>query len=625
MLVLPSGRGATRARSPSQLVAFAGICLLALGLVWAALGLRFQPIHPPASSDAIPLASTSESSVRSRVESQRSDPSAAPSDAPPPKADVPSISGIVFDSAGQRIAGARIELRPSGAASALLAPELEGCSIATASSASNGVFSVRCANRDRRFDMVVRAMECAPAVREGVFAGGHYEIHLSSASGEVYGTISDDLSGEPIEGASVGIRREDTFDVRRTLTDAEGRFVFRDLAGGAFTLVAANAEHRASTHSAHVRCGERREVDVRLERTTAIDVVCVDELSGKPIEGATIDIGHLQVRTDHGGRARVPAAASPIEVVMAQVAKQGYAAGVQRLETDSTGVCTVRLGLGATYAIRVELAPGLPSVQPRCDFLVTTLGASRRLEAELSPVGRGGWLARIRGVPKDARVEAVASAAGAASERAHASVLNESAPASVDALPVLRLARGCSAHGVVVDASGAPQNGVVVAIVEAGDERPTPRTFAGLMAAHGRVHTDARGHWTLDELPMGAATLLAYAPGFELYERDIELRGGTDDPVPITLAPAVGDAGPLEGVVRACGCACEATICAVNVYGQRWHTVSDDDGRFRFDELPAGDYALLGTFTRKDGMRTHGSRERYRPGGAPVALDFELR
>jgi hypothetical protein len=625
VLVLPSRRSASRARSPSQLVALAGFCVLALSLLWTALAVSSQPIQSSDPLDATPPVSTPASSGRSRVDSLRSERLHEPGDAPPPTSDVPSISGVVFDDAGQRIAGARIELRPRSSAGASLTLEVEGAPIVTSTSASNGVFSIRCADREGSYDMLVRAMECAPAVREGVFPGGHYEIYLSPASGEVYGTVADRVSGEPIAGACVGIRREDTFDVRRTLTDVDGRFAFRDLAGGAFTLVAANAEHRASTHAAHVRCGERRKVDVLLERTAAIEVTCVDELSGAPIEGVAIDIGHLQVRTDRWGRTRVPAAASPIEVVMAQVTKQGYADRVQRLETDSTGVCTVRLGPGATYAVRIEFAPGVRAFKPSCHFLVTTLGASRRLDAELSSLASGSWLATIGGVPQGALVEAIARAAGAASERSGASALSDSSPASIDTLPVLRLSPGASAHGVVVDPSGTPLDGVVIAIVEANDAQPTPRTFTEFIAAHRRAHTDARGRWTIPDLPIGAATLLAYVPGFELYERDIDLSGWSHDPVEVRLSRASGVAGPLEGVVRACGCACEATICAVNAYGQRWHTVSDGNGRFRFRELPAGEYALLGTFTREDGMRTHGSRELYRPGGPPVALDFELR
>ncbi len=623
MLVLPSRRSERRLRSPSRLAAVTGLCLVALGFVWATLSGGPALVHSPDPLKVLPSAPASKSSSQARSDTHRSAAPVEPVVAIPSSSQLPTITGVVFDATGQRLAGARIELRPSVEAGAARTLESDGPALVTVSSASNGVFSIPCTDDEVRCDMVVRAMECAPAVRESVFPGSHHEIHLSAATGEVHGAISDTLTGAPIAGASVGIRREDTFDVRRTLTDIEGRFAFRDLTEGAFTLVAAGAEHRASTHAAHVRCGERTQVDVALERTEALDILCVDERSGAPIEDVAIDLGHLQVRTDEAGRARVPAAASPIEVVQAQFIKTGYAGRVQRLEADPAGVCTVRLGPGATCAVRIELAPGIGNATPRCHFKVTTLGGSRQTAAELSRLASHEWLASLSGVPEGALVEAIAGATGAALARARARPL--STPAIIDDLPVLRLSPGAAAMGVVVDSLGAPLDGVLIAMVRAQELQPTVRTFAGLMAVHRRVHTDARGNWTIPDLPQGAMTLLAYAPGFELYEREIELSVPSQEPIHIGLTRSRGTAGPLEGVVRACGCACEATICAVNAYGQRWHTVSDGNGRFAFRELPAGEYALLGTFTRAGGMRTHGSRERYRPGDPLIALDFDLR
>src|SRR6186997_2733057 len=52
-----------------------------------------------------------------------------------------------------------------------------------------------------------------------------------AATAAISGTVVDATTGRPVEGASVSLRRTEasTFSVPRMVTDAKGRFVFRDL------------------------------------------------------------------------------------------------------------------------------------------------------------------------------------------------------------------------------------------------------------------------------------------------------------------------------------------------------------------------------------------------------------
>jgi hypothetical protein len=313
-----------------------------------------------------------------------------------------------------------------------------------------------------------------------------------------------DARGRPVEGARVVVSATRGSLERTTRTAGDGTFVFVALPEA--VLVSASASDGDTPDvrtTVAVPEGGRRELTIALpEARDALPIAVVDA-SGWPVEAAQVSASSLSpesfLRTTaftdaHGDAALRRARGLPLRVEV-------------RAPSHAPRVVTAD---GTEESLRVELAPaeratgevvadrGRDPVAGATITLYTDLGARRaRTDAE-------GAFALAELAPGNARM--TVRAAG------YAPVTRPIAIPSSDgrrpfAIPRVELSAEGSIEGEVVDGRGEPIAGARVA----KDDVPTWL----LVGANpdGVAVTDAKGRFALRELPEGAVSLVAYAPG----------------------------------------------------------------------------------------------------------------
>lgn len=124
---------------------------------------------------------------------------------------------------------------------------------------------------------------------------------LSLSGVLVLGTVSDAVSGVPVEGATITILGPSEEEVTSTRTDASGTFVFTMIPEDA-ELVVRHDVYGAWRES----IGDRREL--RIQLVPPVVTGRVVDAGGQPVEGATLTAGQARARTDAAGQFRLEGA-----------------------------------------------------------------------------------------------------------------------------------------------------------------------------------------------------------------------------------------------------------------------------------------------------------------------------
>lgn len=124
------------------------------------------------------------------------------------------------------------------------------------------------------------------------------EMVLSLSGVLVLGSVTDAVSGVPVEGAEIAIIDASGDEVASTRTDDSGTFVF--------TLIPENAD-LVLRHDVYgetrEQLGARRELRIQLAPPPVAGTVVDD--SGEPLQGVKVSAGSVQTETDADGRFRL--------------------------------------------------------------------------------------------------------------------------------------------------------------------------------------------------------------------------------------------------------------------------------------------------------------------------------
>jgi len=172
------------------------------------------------------------------------------------------------------------------------------------------------------------------------------EVDASAKLGRVAGRVLDEASGAPVDGAVVATVGSDAPPVA---SEADGRYLSRDLAPGSATLAVRHDRYEPRTVGAGVRAGETTTLDVRLKRVAPPGHLraAVVDARGRPVAGARITAT---------GRAQATAETGANGTADAELAAGNY---LLRLEADGwLGlVAEVRVGEGENVALRLAPKP----------------------------------------------------------------------------------------------------------------------------------------------------------------------------------------------------------------------------------------------------------------------------
>lgn len=134
-----------------------------------------------------------------------------------------------------------------------------------------------------------------------VVATGSVSVTIGTATGAIRGTLTDDVTGEPLAGILVMAFGEERGGMSET--DQAGRYSMDDLAPGEYRLFAGNSMHQASVYAGEwwddaesyqtadpvmVVGGEVTTVDWSLSLGGVIEGTVSDEATGAPLAGVDI-------------------------------------------------------------------------------------------------------------------------------------------------------------------------------------------------------------------------------------------------------------------------------------------------------------------------------------------------
>jgi len=333
--------------------------------------------------------------------------------------------------------------------------------------------------------------------------GGAAEVEIvMHAGGSLEGRVVD-AHNRPVEGARVFVSATRGSLERTTRTASDGTFAFAGLLGAVTLTASTDADDQPAVRmSVDVPEGSRKEVTVQLAETRGSVAVTVVDDHGWPVAAAQVTASALsadsRLRTTsftdaHGDAALKQALGLPLRI---EVSAPGHA---PRAVTSDGSVDAVRIELAAAETATGEVVAARDGeVIAGADVtLYTDLGVRRtrtgpRGTFALRELPAGGGRLHVR-------------ASGFASVSVPV-VLPDSAGQRVFELPRVELAAEGVIEGDVVDARGDPVAGARVA----RDHAPTWLVVG--MRPEGVAVTDARGRFSVNELPEGTVDLEAYAP-----------------------------------------------------------------------------------------------------------------
>jgi hypothetical protein len=376
--------------------------------------------------------------------------------------------------------------------------------------------------------------------------GGEATVDLVMHEGGVLLGRVFDARDRPAAGARVFVAATRGTMERSTRAASDGTFVFAALPDAVSLGASAGDDDDATEVRMAVTIpeGGRQEVTIHLPPSRdPLPVVVVDE-RGRPVDAAQISAVSLAPDTplrltafsDARGEAQIRGGKGlPLRV---EVRAPAHAPRVVAAD-ESTEALRVELVPAETATGQVREDRGGGGIAAAEVTLYTDVGTRR------ATTDRDGSFSLGELAPGPARLRVRASGFGPI-ERAL--TVPDSGGRRTYEVDDLRMAASGSVEGVVVDAQGNPVAGARVA----NDHAPTWLVVGSNPA--GMATTDARGRFTLGELPEGTANLEAYAPDLGRGRASaVVVAGRVTDRVQIALEPA--DGGDSHEVVPAGGVA----------------------------------------------------------------------
>lgn len=105
------------------------------------------------------------------------------------------------------------------------------------------------------------------------------------------------------------------------------------------------------------------------------------------------------------------------------------------------------------------------------------------------------------------------------------------------------------------------------------------------------VTTNDEGQYELADLDPGTYTIRVEAEGYEAWSREVVLKAGSTYLLDIALSPVRQSYGQVRGTIRDAQTGDPVAGVAISLAGE--DRVTDEQGRFTFDQVPLGEQALL--------------------------------
>lgn len=346
-------------------------------------------------------------------------------------------------------------------------------------------------------------------------------------------------------------------------------------------------------------------------QTGAIEGTVIDAVSSLPIEGAIVmargsfdggqggNHGHHPVVTDQDGVYIIEdleegeytlrcGAADYLLATLSVVVVEG--------QTTVQDIALEPLTFGSVDGLVTDAVTGLP------------IAGARVMLRPIHEAGADGdwhWLSAVTGVDGMYFIENVIAGEYEATARAFGYLPNEpvlvsvsdGATSTVD-LALDPLAFG-SAEGTVTDsATGDPIDGARVSLI-----RNWSGEGSGDQPDWGWNHTvtDENGFYRFDDVEVSVYKVTAFANGYTRGEAEIEVLDGQTTVADLALSPlvfgsvegTVTDAANDEPIERALVVIMPNWMEGIGGHGGWWMARTDENGLYRFDEVPAGEYRMM--------------------------------
>ncbi len=485
----------------------------------------------------------------------------SPDALPIARTDLGTVRGVVVDQdTGEPIAG--IEIVAATAEGAL---DLMTGKVPSAWTASDGSFEIAGIPPGEVFLMGQKPPQyalfqhaTAVAARETI----EERIELQRVRGRirvpvmVAGVVRDEVTGEPIAGVRVSAGPR-----TRVTSDEEGHYFIRKARVGTLDLVAEHADYHAfSAQLIADKPGKiDRDISIQPITTGSILGVAVDRTTGEPLAGAIVTIAGQRIETDAEGRFRI----DQLEAgeITVQAASERYRAASSQVVLEARSTAEARLELdpiteGTVAGIVRDASTGDP------------LGGARvrigLLTAETEPDGRF----ELDNVP-----------AGEANITADKAVYE----------PRLETLEVIAADSIDVQLALAPitYGSLVVIVQDATTGKPIADGTVRLTGGES-ARTDVQGRVRFDGVSAGRGSVSAERHAYRAGQKTFELEPAAELEQVVRLEPVT--VGVVEGLVMAAGSGKPVPGAEVTIGDQR--VISDAAGRFRFEEVGAGDAAV---------------------------------
>ncbi len=368
----------------------------------------------------------------------------------------------------------------------------------------------------------------------------------------VVGFVRDRVTGEPVANARVSAG-----GWKAERTDAEGRFLIQLDTGKDWQLTADHEAYHQSAPQPFASAEPKRfDTEFLLSPITTGTILgtAINSVTGEPIVNAVIEIAGQRIRTDQHGRFR----AEEIESgeVTVSGAQSGYRADAESLLLEALQTAEATLELepittGTITGVVVDASSGAPlsgAAVSAGDRSTVTEADGRFVleEVEAGTVDVAGSLALH-----------LPNSTGVALE----------ALATVETRLELTPITWGTVSGIVTDAKTGDL--LVDATVRIG----------GI-----KINTDATGRYVAERVPAGTVSLAAEKPRYRDAQASIEMP--RDGAIEQDLALDAITTGTVFGIVR--NASTKAPIAEASLVIGTRNIRTDDQGRFRAEEIPAG-------------------------------------
>jgi len=493
------------------------------------------------------------------------------------------VRGQVRDESGAPLAGTRV---------ASFWHAYLGASFGTATTDETGHYELLLEPGEEWIDLLASRPGSSPEARQGALQLGEERgfgprldparIDFVLSPGlELSGRVVDP-TGVPLAGAWVSVSGPHPDARRVTTSDAAGRFTLVGLVRGGSLRAGRPGHGSTRLELAQEEPAGDQDLVLVLEPGRSVSGRVLDA-GGAPIPWARVWGSAGQVHADEHGAFLLEGV--PERSLHLYVSARGFADATHELDGTSTDL-ELRLAPQACLAGRVlDASTGAPIprftlrlLEP--DDLGNRAGGVPWTDPLAMAGADGTW--RLAGGLSAGLVVAVEARA-----EGYAPALAPRLESALEAAPdacVLRLVPATRIRGVVVDAaSGAPLEGARVW----SSTRPAPSD------EHPHAMTDVHGRFELHDLPTGPTSLhvarISHAPHVDgpfLLEGECERR--------IALGHGATISGRLLDPQGTGLAGEEVTLRSVDARGQifTWTTRSEDEGRFVFRNLLAGEYRV---------------------------------